>query len=73
MVSLGLQLCKNEDETRIKAFMASPYISISGKSCKILRVIQSYSNEIPLGTSPIPHPEVSDNRTAFGVTPCTLC
>ena len=53
--------------------MASRYISISGESCKILRVIQSYSNEIPLGTSPIPHPEVSDNRTAFGVTPCTLC
>lgn len=72
MASLGFQIWKNENETRIKVFMASPNISISGKFFQIQRVIQFYSDEIPSETSPISlPPKFSGDRTACRVTPCT--
>lgn len=39
MVSVGFQICKNENETRINIFMASPNISISGEFFQIQGVI----------------------------------
>lgn len=56
MASLGFQIWKNENETRINVFMASPNISISRKFFQIQRVIQFYSDEIPSETSPISLP-----------------